>query len=54
MKKFTFAFYPNGQLAEILIITETYAAAEAPVREMIPDRYFDDGLCLQTIEESDT
>lgn len=44
MKKYTFAFYPNGKLSEISVITETWAEAEELVRAMIPDRFLDDGL----------
>ena len=51
MKKYTYAFYPNGQLAEISVITETKKEAEALIRAMIPDRYFDDGLYLTDEED---
>ena len=51
MKKYTFAFYPNGQLAQISVITETMKEAEALIRTMIPDRYFDDGLFLNDEED---
>lgn len=51
MKKYTFAFYPNGQLCEISVIEETLAKAENLVRAMIPDAYFDDGLYLNDEEE---
>lgn len=46
MTNYTFGFYPNGQLAQITVITETKKEAEALVRSMIPDRCFDDGLFL--------
>lgn len=50
MKKYTFAFWPNGQLAEISVITETKREAIELVRSMIPDRLLDDGLVLQDEE----
>ena len=50
MIKYTFAFYPNGQLAQISVITETKKEAEELIRAMIPDRYFDDGLYLTDME----
>lgn len=46
MNIYTFGFYPNGQLAILTVITETYQEATKLVRDMIPDRYFDDGLTL--------
>lgn len=51
MKKYTFGFYPNGHLAEIRVIAASCKEAEALVRSMIPDYYFDDGLFLQDEEE---
>ena len=50
MNKYTFAFYPNNHLAEIRVIAETQKEAENLVRAMIPDRCFDDGLCLNDVE----
>ena len=51
MKKFTFGFYPNNQLANISIIATTRKEAERLVRTMIADRYFDDGLFI--VDEED-
>lgn len=51
MKKYTFGFYPNGQLAEISVIEETRIEAEALVRTLIPGRYLDDGLFLNDEED---
>ena len=50
MTKYTFGFYPNNQLATISVIAETKAKAEALVRNMIADFYFDDGLFLNDEE----
>ncbi len=47
---FTFGFYPNGQLAQIEVIAKTAAEAERLIREMIRDRYFDDGLFLNDMK----
>ena len=44
MKKFTFIFWPNGNVAEITVIAETKKDAEKLIRTMISDVYFDDGL----------
>lgn len=51
MKKFTFAFYPNGYLSEISIIAENKENAVALVREMIADCYLDDGLFFNDEED---
>ena len=52
MKKYTFGFYPNGNLAEISVIAETRVEAVRLVRTMISDkRYFNDGLFLNDVEE---
>lgn len=47
MDKYTFSFYPDGQLTEISVIAKTKAEGEKLVRDMIPDRFFDDGLSLK-------
>ncbi len=51
MKKYTFSFYPNGQLAEVSVITQTRAEAEELVRAMISAWFFDDGLFLNDEED---
>ena len=51
MKKYTFAFYPNNQLAQISVITSSYKEAVELVRAKIPDTYFDDGLYLNDEED---
>lgn len=51
MKKYTFAFYPNGYLAEIKVIAECFSDAEKLVRSMISDVYFDDGLFFNDEED---
>ena len=51
MKKYTFGFYPNNQLATISIIATARNEAEKLVRKMIPGIYFDDGLFV--VDEED-
>lgn len=46
MKKYTFGFYPNGELAQFTVVAETKKEAEASLRAMLPDCFFDDGLFL--------
>lgn len=53
MKQYTFSFYPNGQLAQLSVITETRAEAADLVRTMIPDQFLDDGLFLNNEEDYD-
>lgn len=50
MKKYTFAFWPNGQLATISVITKTRREAIDLVRAMISDWFLDDGLVMQDEE----
>lgn len=50
MNKYTFGFYPNGNLAEISVIADSEAEAEKLIRSMIKDVFFTDGLFINDIE----
>ncbi len=51
MKKHTFGFYPNNQLATISIIAQSRKEAVKLIRAMIHDVFFDEGLFIVDEEE---
>lgn len=51
IKLFTFGMNDEyGRLILIKIPAESHSEATQKIREMIPDRYFDDGLWLNDVE----